>query len=41
MDGAEMYSRITEVDNAEQYIHHIHRRADNLQGSGILRSLQL
>jgi hypothetical protein len=41
IDGAEMYSRITEVDNASQYIEVIRRKADGLQGSGILRSLQL
>lgn len=41
MDGAEMYSRITEVDDAAQYIDIVHRKADLLQGSGILRSLQL
>jgi hypothetical protein len=41
IDGAEIYSRITEVDDAAQYADTIHRKADVLQGSGILRKMQL
>jgi Domain of unknown function (DUF4288) len=41
INGAEMYSRITEVDSATQYIETIHRKADGLQGADILRTLQL
>jgi hypothetical protein len=41
INGAEMYSRITEVDNSIQYIETVHRKADGILGSGILRTLQL
>jgi hypothetical protein len=41
IDGAELYSRIQEADNAENYIHVIRRKAGNLEGSAMLRSLQL
>ncbi|MFN4314258.1 MAG: DUF4288 domain-containing protein [Chitinophagaceae bacterium] len=30
IDGAELYSRIEERDNAEHYIHSIHQKADSL-----------
>jgi len=41
IDGAELYSRIQETDDADKYIDTIHRKADYLQGDNILRSLQL
>lgn len=31
IDGAEMYSRINEVDDAESYITSVHRRAESIQ----------
>jgi len=31
IDGAEMYSRISEVDDAEAYIDLVHRRAESIQ----------
>ncbi|MGZ3853441.1 MAG: DUF4288 domain-containing protein [Flavisolibacter sp.] len=31
IDGAEMYSRISEVDDAEAYISLVHRRAESIQ----------
>lgn len=31
MDGAELYSRITEVDNAEGYIDFVHHKAAGIQ----------
>jgi hypothetical protein len=31
IDGAEMYSRINEVDDAEAYITFVHRRAESIQ----------
>jgi hypothetical protein len=30
IDGAELYSRIEEYENAEAYIHVIHRKAENI-----------
>lgn len=41
IDGAEMYSRIQEADDAGSYIEMIRRKADYLQGDNVLRSLQL
>ena len=32
IDGAEMYSRISEVDDADAYINLVHRRAESIQG---------
>ena len=31
IDGAEMYSRINEVDDADAYITFVHRRAESIQ----------
>lgn len=31
IDGAEMYSRINEVDDAEAYVTFVHRRAESIQ----------
>jgi Domain of unknown function (DUF4288) len=41
IDGAELYSRIQEADDAGRYINMIHRKSDYLQGDNVLRSLQL
>jgi hypothetical protein len=41
MDGAEMYSRVTEVDNAEIYISMVQKKADQIQGDNVLASLEL
>jgi len=31
MDGAELYSRITEVDDADAYMEFVHHKAENIQ----------
>lgn len=41
IDGAEMYSRISEVDNAEAYITFVHRRAESIQRKNTHRLLNL
>jgi hypothetical protein len=41
IDGAELYSRIQETDNADNYIDIIRRKAGNIEGTAVLRSLQL
>jgi hypothetical protein len=41
IDGAELYSRIQEADDAASYIAMVHRKADYIEGDNILRSLQL
>ena len=41
IDGAELYSRIQETDDAGSYIDIIHRKADYIEGENALRSLQL
>ena len=41
IDGAELYSRIQETEDAHQYIDIIHRKADYIEGENALRSLQL
>jgi hypothetical protein len=41
IDGAELYSRIQEADDADQFIEITHRKAGYLQGDNVLRSLQL
>ena len=41
IDGAELYSRIQEADNAEQFVKMVHRKADYIQGDNVLRSLEL
>jgi len=41
IDGAELYSRIQEADDADRYIDVVKKKADYLQGDNILRSLQL
>ena len=41
IDGAELYSRIQEADDAGAYIDIIHRKADYIEGDNALRSLQL
>lgn len=41
IDGAELYSRIQEADNAERYIDIVRRKAGNIEGAAVLRSLQL
>lgn len=41
IDGAEVYSRITEVDNAESYINFVHHKAEGLQKKDSHRLLNL
>jgi phage anti-repressor protein len=41
IDGAELYSRIQEADDADRFIEMIHHKADYIQGDNVLRSLQL
>lgn len=41
IDGAEMYSRVNEVDNAEAYITFVHRRAESIQRKNTHRLLNL
>jgi hypothetical protein len=41
IDGAELYSRIQETDDAANYIDIIHRKADYIEGENALRSLEL
>lgn len=41
IDGAELYSRIQEADNADNFVEMVHRKADYIQGDNVLRSLQL
>ena len=41
IDGAEMYSRISEVDDAEAYITFVHRRAESIQRKNTHRLLNL
>jgi hypothetical protein len=41
IDGAELYSRIQEADDAGSYIDIIHRKANYIEGENALRSLQL
>ena len=41
IDGAEIYSRIQEADNADRFVEMVHGKADYIQGDNVLRSLQL
>src|ERR1700754_3821482 len=41
LDGAELYSRIQETDNPENYIDGVHRRAEHIRGSGTHKMLRL
>lgn len=41
LDGAEVYSRITEVDNAEGYINFVHHKAAGLQQKDMHQLLNL
>jgi hypothetical protein len=41
IDGAEMYSRITEVDDAEKYVTRVHRRAESIQRKSTHQLLNL
>jgi hypothetical protein len=41
IDGAEIYSRIQEADDADRYINMIHDKAGYIMGENVLRSLQL
>jgi hypothetical protein len=41
IDGAEIYSRIQEADNADRFVEMVHSKADYIQGDNVLRSLQL
>jgi len=41
IDGAELYSRIHEADDADSYIDIVHRKANFIEGENALRSLQL
>ena len=41
LDGAEMYSRIQETDDPEEYIDVVHRRADNIRYNSTHNILQL
>lgn len=41
IDGAELYSRINEVDNAEAYTTFVHRRAESIQAKHTQQLLNL
>jgi hypothetical protein len=41
IDGAEIYSRIQEADNADRFVEMVHNKAEYIQGDNVLRSLQL
>lgn len=41
IDGAEIYSRIHEADDADHHVNIVRRKADYIQGENVLRSLQL
>jgi hypothetical protein len=41
IDGAEIYSRIQEADNADRFVEMVHGKADYIRGDNVLRSLQL
>lgn len=41
IDGAELYSRIHETDNAEQYIELVNKKAAHIQQSSVHKYLQL
>ena len=41
IDGAEVYSRITEVDNADGYINFVHHKAESLQQKSTHQLLNL
>ncbi len=41
IDGAELYSRIEEAENPEQYIAHVHGRAHQIRTNETLRHLKL
>lgn len=40
IDGAELYSRIQEPDDADSYIDIVHRKANYIEGENALRSIQ-
>ena len=41
IDGAEIYSRIQEADDADKFIDMVHGKAGYITGENVLRSLQL
>ena len=41
IDGAELYSRIEERDNADEYIHIVNKRAEHIQFDNTLEILDL
>jgi hypothetical protein len=41
IDGAELYSRIEEQDNAEAYMHVVHRKAEQIMFGNTLEELKL
>ena len=41
IDGAEIYSRIQETDDASRFISMVRSKADYIMGDNVLRSLQL
>lgn len=41
MDGAELYSRITEVENADSYLGVIHKKAEQISSGNTLEILDL
>lgn len=41
IDGAELYSRIQEIDDAASYIHAVHQKAAAIRGKETLQLLQL
>jgi len=41
IDGAEIYSRIQETEDAGRFINMVHSKADYIVGNNVLRSLQL
>jgi hypothetical protein len=41
IDGAELYSRIHEIENAQHYITNIHKKAAHIQQGSIHQLLQL
>jgi hypothetical protein len=41
IDGAELYSRIHEADDAARFVEMIHRKSGYIQGDNVLKTLEL
>jgi hypothetical protein len=41
VDGAELYSRIVEKDNADSYLHMVHKKAEFISNGNTLEMLNL